>query len=141
MFASLKDTTTNMSTTANKVIRIERLNSRLHIEGEYRLTPIELHNNCSGNEFLNWFCGPAQDPEAKAPVLHWYCNIHWTGPDAQKVVVTIGDYIVARWTLGAQEPIEFTNDKGYGPEHVHSRIDELSVGIISQIMGALWPKA
>ncbi len=58
----------------------------------------------------------------------------------RKVIVTIGDYIIASWILGDKTPIEFTNDKGYGDKHEHSYVRYLPVDIISDILGYLWPK-
>jgi hypothetical protein len=63
-------------------------------------------------------------------------RIEWAD---RKVIVTIGDYIIAEWIIGDKTPIKFTNDQGYGDQHAHSYIIYLPADIISDVMGHLWP--
>lgn len=69
--------------------------------------------------------------------IDYHAQIVW---DRQEVIVTIGDYIIASWVMGAKTEVVFNNSKGYGDMHTHSYIETLPVGIFSDIMGLLWPK-
>lgn len=64
-------------------------------------------------------------------------RIEWAN---RRVIVTIGDYIIASWILGDKTAMTFNNDKGYGDKHVHSYVKALPVDIISDVLGYLWPK-
>ena len=66
----------------------------------------------------------------------YYARIEWAD---RKVIVTIGDYIIAEWIIGDKTPVKFTNDKGYGDKHEHSYVRYLPTDIVSDVMGHLWP--
>ena len=100
------------------------------LSGTVNLTPIE-YTDIPHNVLANAGIEFGEDLP-----IDYSARIVW---DTRKIIITIGDYIIAEWTMGDKTPMSFSNDKGYGDTHVHSYIESLPVGIVSDVMGLLWP--
>lgn len=116
-----------MATTSRDQRQLDGRTVTTWLSGECELHPIQVMNIPTDALLLH--------TDIDKPVIYWSAYIDW---NLHLVVVTIGDYIMARWNFGGE--ITFTNDKGYGDKHYHTYITQFPTQIVDDINREFAPK-
>lgn len=115
-----------MATTPSEILRTKysTLNSQVRMHGEFNIEMITLF----GYNIPEHVKVPTDEDGAAS--INYACTIESNGD----VYIVIGDYIIAKWNVFDKDMgYTFENQKGYGPDHWMSFIDQLPINLVYKI--------